>query len=324
MFDVLTIGDAVEDIFIRPQQGISFRELKNEVLTLRQGSKIEIKEALVDVGGCAANVAVGLSRLEIKSAVLAPLGEDEAAKRILKKFQDESISKKYLKQSSKYKSSFSVIILVDEERTIFTYHGLDDYSVLKLPQRKLANWYYLAALGEGWEKVLKNVVEHTAKYSINLAFNPGMLQLEAGVMKLSPLLRVTKILFVNELEARELTRGKKYEIKEMLTDIRRLGPEIVVITEGKKGANLYDGKKFYHIEVYPAQEVEVTGAGDAFAAGFLAAKINGEDNLAALKWAVIEAALCTEAIGAQTNLPTLKQMQKELKNKAMLHVRPIE
>lgn len=324
MIDVLTIGDAVEDIFIRPKQGISFREMKNESIFLREGSKIEVKEALVDVGGCAANVAVGLSRLEINSAILSALGEDAASNRVLEKLIKEKINDQYLRQNKKYKASFSVIILTDEERTIFTYHGIEDFSVLKMPPRKMAEWYYLAALGQGWEKVHQKVVEHAAKYSVKVAFNPGVLQLEAGIIKLSPLLRVTKILFVNELEAGQLTRGKKYNMVEILKDLRRYGPEIVVVTEGKKGANVYDGKKMYHINIYPAQEVEVTGAGDAYATGFLAAIIYGKDILSAIKWGVIESALCTEKIGAQTNLPTLGKMEKELRNKAMLHVRPIE
>jgi len=69
------------------------------------------------------------------------------------------------------------------------------------------------------------------KTGTKVAFNPGTHQLKQGLEKLKPLLEVTSILFVNKEEARRLV-GELPTIKELLTALCKVGPDVTVITDG--------------------------------------------------------------------------------------------
>lgn len=78
----------------------------------------------------------------------------------------------------------------------------------------------------------------------------------------------------NKEEAQALL-GKQIDNQyKMLHDIHKLGPKIIIITDGKNGANCLDTteKHFYGIKPLKIKIHETTGAGDAFASGFVAGK----------------------------------------------------
>jgi sugar/nucleoside kinase (ribokinase family) len=76
------------------------------------------------------------------------------------------------------------------------------------------------------------------------------------------------ILFINDAEARQLT-GKSNVVRAAAS-IRALGPEVVVVKRGEHGAVVFDRDDVFAVPAYPLREVvDPTGAGDAFAGGFL-------------------------------------------------------
>ena len=96
-----------------------------------------------------------------------------------------------------------------------------------------------------------------------------------GVEKLRGIYKRTEIFFCNIEEAKTIlnTEGPdagRIEVKDLITKIRELGPKIVVLTDGSKGAYAYDGNNTYFMPPYPDPKppVERTGAGDAFASTF--------------------------------------------------------
>lgn len=320
MYDVITIGDATRDIFITPiPEEIDLIRPKSpqdhveRFICFEYGEKVTVENAEFNIGGSACNVAVGLHRLGLKSALVGALGDDENATDILDRLSLEGVATKYLKNFKKIKSSFSVILSFKGERTIFVYHGLDDYGKLIIPKNLKASFIYLGPLGRGYEKIYSQAVSLSAEKNFKIALNPGSLQIRAGKDKLTPILRVTKILFVNKEEAEKLvdgstpltTRSYSYPAeKSLLKNLKNLGPEIVAITDGPKGAYVFDGNQMLKAPAFPHHRVELTGAGDGFSSAFLAAHILGEDLRACLKWGLINGALAVEKVGAQNNLAT--------------------
>lgn len=322
MYDLTTIGDAVFDIFIEPEemgvicpagkkQGVSCFE---PVLCLPFGEKINIKEVHYDIGGSAANVAVGLSRQGFNIGACTAIGKDEKGREIFEKLGKENVGLSAICKISGIKSSFSIIINFKGERTILVHRGLSDYSKLKLPKNLRTKWIYLSPLGEDFETVYTKVLELKAVKNIMLALNPGNIQIKESGQVFKAILKMTKVLFLNKEEAEKLCQvRRKAQIKELLTEIKNLGPEIVIITDGSEGAYSFDGTKELKISAYSCRKKEMTGAGDAFASGVLGALLKGGDLKQALQFGVINAASAIEYIGAQTGLLTYSQIKNKIK-----------
>ncbi|MEM2899670.1 MAG: PfkB family carbohydrate kinase [Thermoplasmata archaeon] len=88
------------------------------------------------------------------------------------------------------------------------------------------------------------------------------------------------------------------------------GPKLVVITDGAKGVQVYDGKYRYLFPAYPAVVADTTGAGDSFAAGFLTGWIKKRDVEYAIRLGSANAASNIEKVGAKTGTLTLAQAEE--------------
>lgn len=321
MFDVITLGDAVSDLFIKPSDvtlacpvaRIREKTCSEPVLCLPYGAKIPISEIHFDIGGSAANVAVGLVRLGCQAGLISAVGKDDKGREILDKLNKQGVEISRVRQIKEIKTSFSLIISYQGERTILVYRGLEDYSKIQLPKTLKSQWLYVGPLGEGFQKLYDEIVSLVSTKNINLALNPGNIQIESK-SELRRILRITKVLFVNKEEAEEMVEIRRPAlIKDLLYDLKSYGAEMVVITDGPEGAYFFDGKEFLHIGTYQAKKHEVTGAGDAFSSGFLGALILREDTKEALRWGVINSASVIEKVGAQNGLLNISQIERRLK-----------
>jgi sugar/nucleoside kinase (ribokinase family) len=165
-----------------------------------------------------------------------------------------------------------------------------------------------------WPEIMDKVC-FLVKGGAKLAWNPSNVQLKAGVKKLSKYLKNVYILSINEDEARELVLSKNkvngFRLKFLLKEIFKMGPKIIVITMGPKGAVAYDGKNFYHQKAAPSKVVHTTGAGDSFTAAFVASLIyKPSDMQRAMKWGMINSASVINYVGAQKGLLTQKEILK--------------
>lgn len=119
------------------------------------------------------------------------------------------------------------------------------------------------------EEQLK-VINRLKGKRISLDFNPTYMEdykTKKDLMK--EIISRTEIIFPNEREARTIT-GEK-DLKKAAKILYEWGANLTIITLGEKGALLYNGEKFMEFEALPINEiVDPTGAGDAFAGGFLA------------------------------------------------------
>ena len=309
-YDVICVGDVMMDFFVFPKdvEILNPHSSSNNLLCLDFGDKIPIDKAATEIGGSANNVAVGLSRLGLKSAISGLAGKDYAASMVIERLHKEEVSAKFLTQYQDIQTAFSIIISYKGERTILAYH-LENYSKIKLsPQSK---WLYIGPLGSDFEKVHRQAISLAAEKDINIALNPGPMQLKQGAI--DGILRVTKVLILNREEAQKLLDFPRVlPMGQLLKDLKKKGPEVVVITDGAEGAACYDGLKAFKIKAYPAERKESTGAGDAFSAGFLGAIILGKDMVTALRWGVVNSSFVIEQIGGQPGLATKAKIEKEI------------
>ena len=90
-------------------------------------------------------------------------------------------------------------------------------------------------------------------------------------------------------------------------------PEIVVITQGKRGGIIYDGEKVMEYPIYPADVVDSNGSGDVFHGAFAAALVKGFDYLKCCHFSSAVSALKCTGIGARESVPDFETVKNYLK-----------
>ncbi len=320
-FDVISIGDSTMDMFLQVDTGASRlckKDTKNCYLLLSYADKIEADGQTFATGGNSANLAIGSSRLGLKSSFYTIVGDDRIGKTMTDAFTEEGVNTDYVVEQKKGKTNFHVVLNHEAERTILIYHNKRKY---KLPTLKKSSWIYYSSMAEGFEAIHPALVKHVKKHKIKLGFNPGTLQLKAGYKVLKPVLEVCEVLILNVEEAHRLL-GMKHngiEMKKLLTTLHETGPKQVVVTDGPNGSYAYDGEDFWKMGIYDVPVIERTGAGDSTSTGVIAALVYGKPLQEALRWGVFNSASVIQAIGPQEGLLKKSAMNKLLKeNKHLL------
>ncbi|MBP9748885.1 carbohydrate kinase family protein [Patescibacteria group bacterium] len=310
-FDIISIGDAQLDIFIRVADASLLCSVDKTScqLCFNYADKIPIERLDRDVAGNAANNAVGSARLGMKTALHSIIGDDETGRSVVQRLKKEKVSTKFIIIDRKHGSNYSVVLNYKAERTILSYSEPRTYT---LPDLDHPTWIYYTAIGKNHERLEREIVRHVKKIGAKLAYNPGTQQLRQGLARLQPTFAVTTVLFLNKEEA-QLLVGVKGTMAGLLHALKETGPEIVVVTDGPRGAAVFDGREMYTMEVFPLKVVEMTGAGDSFATAFIAALHHGEDIPTALRWGTANSGSVVGKIGPQAgllHLPELKKMMK--------------
>lgn len=312
MVKILIIGDCSIDAFLEIHEASTHARVNREEgeLSFKYGDKIPIEKLSFLSGGNAANCSVGFSRLGPKTGIIASLGTDEFAEKIVKNFKKERVDTTLL-QKEAGSSNFSVIINFSGERTLFTYHVK---RTNQLPQIPKTDWIYLTSLGDYWQKAYEEVVQFVKNNKVKLAFSPGSHQLEGEPAILKEILSLTTILFVNKEEAEKISNKNEGIIQEVLRELQKKGPETVSITDGTQGSwAINPNGEIFSLGISPANIVERTGAGDAYSSGFLSAISSGLKIEEAMRWGAVNAASVIEKIGAQAGLLTQEEIEKKLK-----------
>jgi len=294
MFDVITFGSAVVDVFVKTET----HEKKN-LICYNVGDKLLIDELKFDVGGGSTNTAVAFARLGLKTGCICKLGNDDNAEKILKLLIKERV--KFLgKVDEKGMTGYSVILNSKEKsRTVLTYKGVNNelgINELKINRLK-SKWIYCSSLmGKSFE-TQKRLVSLFKKKGVKFAFNPSSYMIKNKNIK--SLLKQTDILILNKEEA-EILVGKK----ELLIGLHNLIDKkgIVVITDKNKLTSCFDGNKKYFIKPHNVKVIERTGAGDAFASGFVAGQIRGKSIEESLRLGLEESESVIKYFGAKNNL----------------------
>ena len=329
-YDVVTIGDASEDIFIQPK-GLKVekgqRALSGQSVIIELGTKIPVPDAQLEIGGSACNTAVGFSRMGLDTATIVCLGkEDNMSINIENRLSDEGVATGLIVKKNDVEANFSVILMAGDERTIFVHRNLDDYSPLKPKKTLSTDWIYTGPMGQKSDDVFKNILHLTSEKNVRFAWNPGSRQIQKAARSYRSLLKNTAIIFLNREEAiRFINIPVKSNPKDLAESLSRMGVELVVITDGKKGANCFDGRRHFHIDDATKERVDPTGAGDSFAAGFTARTIKAEEVNQdvveeALKWGVFNSTSVVNTIGTQPGLLSESEIEDEMAKNPRLSV----
>jgi len=280
MFDVITIGSASGDVFVKSKD---FTILKTprfragKALAMPLGSKLTIDEVSFQVGGGAVNTATTFASQGLRVAVFAVVGRDVRGEQILQFLKEKNIDARFMFRDSNDCTEYSIILSIGEsDRTILRYEGvvwhLHEFQV---PWKELSQtkWLYVNHLGGEAAKLLPKIISFAKEHNIRIAWNPGSTQLK-NPKEIIPLLKHVDVCILNQEEACMATGISYQKRKEIFKKLDDLVHGIVIMTKGKKGVEVSDGKTIRSAGVLPIKKiVDRTGAGDAFGSGFVAALI---------------------------------------------------
>jgi len=252
--------------------------------------EVNVDKLHVSLGGSASNFVTCLSRLGVNTSILAKVGDDEFGEIARAKLSQNGVDITRL-ITIKGRTGMAFIAVDDEaERSIYTYMGANaDFKLEKedLNYIKSSDLVHITGM-------YHEVVEEASKHAKLLSFNPGSILSSYGFKKLNKIIKRTDILFLNKKEVTLLTNLKIDDGTKLLIE---LGVPIVVVTMGKDGAMVYTSKEIIKTPAKPANALDTTGAGDTFAAGFLASFLKDQDLKECLRFANKLAAQTVQNLG---------------------------
>jgi sugar/nucleoside kinase (ribokinase family) len=287
---VLCIGDVMLDVVVALQAPINYGEDTPSKITTHGG-------------GAAGNVASWIAHAGTAASIVARIGNDSAGAAITSEFEDLGVDYSSLRKTSD--ATGVVVVVVDKkgERTMFPETGANSglvvtdmpdlagfdaayvsgYALLN-PRSRAGVLDMIAVIKSAGLPIFYDTVTVGAMKEVNRALIQSWLPLMDYVLP-------------NEEEA--LYVADAADIDLALTKLLELCPA-VIIKRGPSGAIAQNrGGTRIDIDAIKTVVADTTGAGDSFAAGFIATKISGGDLSASLKAGVTLAAKCVANIGAR-------------------------
>lgn len=318
--DILTIGDISTDVFIKIKDAEAKCDVDGEhcKLCLSYGGKIPYESALVcPATGNSSNVAICLSRLGLRSALMANIGDDANGIDCLNKLKKENVNIDFIKKEQNKSTNYHYVLWYEREHTILTKHEKYKYELINLEKESDSpSWIYLSSLGDDSLSFYNQIVEYLKTHTeVKLAFSPGTFQIKIGTEMLKDVYKSTEVFICNHEEAKVILKSENGDMPILLKEIHNLGPKIVVITDGIKGAYSYDGNNIMFIKAFTEQPaVESTGAGDSFAGAFVGALALGKEIPDALIWGMANSRSVVLYVGPHKGLLTKNQTEEYIKN----------
>lgn len=311
--DITTIGSATLDIMYYTDDLVLLDNkkdlLRQKLIAFEWAAKLYGQRAYFTYGGGGANTAVSLSNLGIKTKTIVSIGHDPIAQEIYQNLKNHKVDTGLVQKHSLKRTGVSFIVNSeknDSEHVIFVYRGANHDLDLgaQVVCRIKTGWVYLSS---GFSK---NLFDHCRRKKINIAWNPDAQTLKKGIKFLAKFLASTAVLIVNRDEALALVSEKNISL--LLKKLHKFGQKLTVITDGRRGAYVYDGHKIHYCRaLLKKTEANTTGAGDAFGAGFVAGLIKYNWDLdKALRLGIANSGSVVQKIGAQAGLLKQSDLKK--------------
>lgn len=305
---VLAIGYVTTDLLLKVNR---FPDADEEIPILSFGEY---------PGGSAANTAVGVRRLGVSAALLACIGDDERGRRGLEALAADGVETSRIVTTPTGPVSSYVVGAVDArgERQLYTYRGasgeLSPDHLAPESLRGITHVHICTMPPDFAERGL--VLARDADSPLRVSMDPGTLGCAGEYApRLRQILPRLDLLFLNAVELRLLLG---------ITDVRSLPdyagalPPRVAVKLGAQGCVLYRrGSRLTTAPALPVDTVDTTGAGDAFAAGYLVGWIRGLEDADLALFSNAVAALSTRAHGCRDGLPTAPQVAAFLRGRGV-------
>jgi sugar/nucleoside kinase (ribokinase family) len=305
--EVFCIGNAVADVLARPVDYLAPR-----------GTSQPLEDVSLGPGGNCINTGIALARLGVKVRLAAAIGDDGFGRMLRERVAAEGIDAAGLVTAPGAKTSTSVVLVESTgERRFLHLRGVNAlYAGESLDWENVrgARIFHCASVfaipkfdATALVPSLRRARELGCLTSINVCWDVRGRWLQT----LQPALAHTDFIFPNCEEGRQLTGESAPEA--IAARLRGWGVETVVVKLGAAGCYVASPAGAFTSPGFAVQPVDTTGAGDCFAAGFLASLCREPSLAAAARYANAAGALATLGLGAADSAPTRAELEAFLR-----------
>ena len=311
---ILGIGNAIVDVFVKVDDNfLSKNNLTKGSMKLIEKAEFEtlkdtIKIEKIEAGGSVANTIAGISYLGGNSSFIGKVNSDEFGRIYKKSLEKIKVNFYYSEKSENLSTGASIIFITpDSERTMCTYLGISSQlSKDDINEEHIKDHELIFLEGYLWDK---GISEEMFKHVIDLAKknNTGIAMSLSDIFCVSRhrndffklLVNDLNILIGNENEINELMQ--KNNLLDSINELKKIN-KIIVITRSENGSLVILNNEITKCESIKVEKVlDVTGAGDLFASGFLKEYLDKSNINKCLQTGSELAAKVIEKIGARLN-----------------------
>ena len=311
---ILGIGNAIVDVFVKVDDDfLSKNNLTKGSMKLIEKEEFEIlkktiKIEKIEAGGSVANTMTGIAYLKGNASFIGKINSDEFGKIYKKSLEKIKVNFPYYEKKENLSTGASIIFITpDSERTMCTYLGISSQLSKKdINEDHIKDYEIIFLEGYLWDKGMS---EEMFKHVINLAKKKNI----KVAMSLSDIFCVTRhredffellknglnILIGNENEINELMQ--KNNLLDSMNELKNIN-KLIIITRSENGSVAILNNEITNCESIKVDKVlDLTGAGDLFAAGFLKEYLDKSNIKKCLQTGSKLAAQVIQKIGARLN-----------------------
>lgn len=300
---ILAIGKGTQDVFVHSDEFDPHTEGKHVFTEIPLGIKMEVEDVTFSTGGNATNVAVTFARQGLDSQYMWTLGDDPVSNIIMSELDKDGVDTRFVVQKDRYTSGYSLILIANNgERTIMNHKGVSTGKTgvdLNFEAIAAADWVYPTSLANGGLELLSKIIHAAEKGKAKVMLNPAGPEL-AEPEKLKGLLDGVEVLCMNKEEMQLLVHGETLE--ELVRHGLNYCP-VVIVSDGPNGVVASDGKTIVRAGMYEdVKVIDRTGAGDAFASGFLSQWALGKSLKESIIFASANSTSVVTMVGAKAGI----------------------
>jgi fructokinase len=311
---ILGIGNAIVDILAKVDEEFLIKRnfIKGSMKLINKSEfedlKKNIKIEKIVAGGSVANTMSGIAHLKGNPSFIGKINSDSFGEIYKKSLEDINVKFSYLHKNENLSTGASIILITpDSERTMCTYLGISSHlSENDINENNILDNEIIFLEGYLWDK---GISEKMFKSAINLAKKNKV----KIAMSLSDIFCVTRhkedfynllkndldILIGNENEINELTNKKS--LLDSINQLKELN-KLIVVTRSERGSVAIKNNEIINCDSTKVDKIlDLTGAGDLFAAGFLKEYLEKSEIKKCLMTGSTLAAKVIQKIGARLN-----------------------
>ena len=292
------------------------------------------------LGGCAGNISVGISRLGLKSAMFSCTGTDAMGEFLRQQLHHEGVDTTLLRDTSEHLTALVLLGVSPPDRfpLIFYRENCADMQIrpedadpaflrkakallftgtcLSSPSMKVATQAAVKTAKEQGCAVILDIDYRPVLWGLTAAGDgeSRFVASEAVTKELQPLLKDLDLIIGTEEEV--MIAGGTETLEDALQVIRDSSNATVVLKRGEKGCEVFEpgSQQSRTARPFPIKVLNVLGAGDAFASGFLRGWLRGETLETCALWGNANGALTVTRHGCAPSMASFEALQYLIEN----------
>lgn len=266
MVDVICLGEVLVDMF-----------------SMGVGEPLEKAPSFLPVpGGAPANVAIGLAKLGVDSALISKIGDDPFGRLLRSVILQNRVDISQLKVDRESRTTLAFISTREDGERDFCFYrnpgadmmlSAEEISEGFIKTARVFHYGSISMISDPSYSATLKALEYAKKYGLVISYDPNVrLSLwdsENQVkQRIIEGLHNSDLVKLNNDELEFITRIS--DIKQGSDILLKYGPKMVVVTEGDKGSFFNNGRTCSFVESYKVHTIDTTGCGDSFTSAILA------------------------------------------------------